>query len=206
MDSRKRMLRHDLLSDEASARLAKAWQDDGDADALWELVSGHMRLARLMSRNVRTFVAQDEDDLLQEAVLILLKAATSYDPERAGPFRNWAATKLRLHLGKKVRRERKIETREACYSDPLAAAGEFDSASDPGQAYSVLVETIERARAERPRMVDDLTVRIFLLKARGADNAVITEELGVHRNTVAKRMLKLKKALAELGIGDLDAD
>jgi RNA polymerase sigma-B factor len=83
------------------ARLAAAVREHGDEDALEALVSEYLGLVRRIAR--RFAVPDDEvDDLVQEGVVGLLKAARRFDPGRGVSFQAYASAlvtgEIRHHL------------------------------------------------------------------------------------------------------------
>jgi len=71
----------ELLDAETEASLARRWRDDGDEQALHRLVTAYMRLAISMAGKYRRYGAP-MNDLIQEAGVGLMKAASKFDPER----------------------------------------------------------------------------------------------------------------------------
>jgi RNA polymerase sigma-32 factor len=79
----------ELLDAETELRLARAWRDDGDEQALHRLVSAYMRLAISMAAKYRRYGAP-MGDLTQEASVGLMKAAAKFDPDRGVRFSTYA--------------------------------------------------------------------------------------------------------------------
>jgi RNA polymerase sigma-32 factor len=86
--SRKAM-RAELLDAETERRLAYAWRDRQDEQALHRLVNAYMRLAIAMAARFRRYGAP-MNDLIQEAGLGLMKAADRFDPDRGVRFSTYA--------------------------------------------------------------------------------------------------------------------
>lgn len=86
--SRKAM-RAELLDAETELRLAYAWRDERDEQALHRLVTAYMRLAISMASKFRRYGAP-MNDLIQEAGLGLMKAADKFDPDRGVRFSTYA--------------------------------------------------------------------------------------------------------------------
>ncbi|MBI1417739.1 MAG: RNA polymerase factor sigma-32 [Limimaricola sp.] len=86
--SRKAM-RAELLDAETELRLAYAWRDQRDEDALHRLITAYMRLAISMASKFRRYGAP-MNDLIQEASLGLMKAADKFDPDRGVRFSTYA--------------------------------------------------------------------------------------------------------------------
>jgi len=79
----------ELLDAETELRLAYAWRDDRDVDALHRLITAYMRLAISMAAKYKRYGAS-MNDLIQEAGLGLMKAADKFDPDRGVRFSTYA--------------------------------------------------------------------------------------------------------------------
>ncbi|HUF85937.1 MAG TPA: RNA polymerase factor sigma-32 [Thermohalobaculum sp.] len=79
----------ELLDAETEASLARAWRDHGDEQALHRLVTAYLRLAIAMAARYRRYGAP-MSDLIQEAGLGLMKAASKFDPDRGVRFSTYA--------------------------------------------------------------------------------------------------------------------
>ena len=79
----------ELLDAETELRLAYAWRDERDEQALHRLVTAYMRLAISMAAKFKRYGAP-MNDLIQEAGLGLMKAADKFDPDRGVRFSTYA--------------------------------------------------------------------------------------------------------------------
>jgi RNA polymerase sigma-32 factor len=79
----------ELLDAETELQLARAWRDHGDEQALHRLVTAYMRLAISMASKYRRYGAS-MNDLIQEAGVGLMKAASKFDPDRGVRFSTYA--------------------------------------------------------------------------------------------------------------------
>jgi RNA polymerase sigma-32 factor len=79
----------ELLDAETEVALARAWRDDADEQALHRLVTAYMRLAIAMAAKYRRYGAP-MNDLIQEAGVGLMKAASKFDPDRGVRFSTYA--------------------------------------------------------------------------------------------------------------------
>ena len=82
-------MKAELLDAETELRLAYAWRDQRDEQALHRLITAYMRLAISMASKFRRYGAP-MNDLIQEASLGLLKAADQFDPDRGVRFSTYA--------------------------------------------------------------------------------------------------------------------
>ena len=85
----RRAMRAELLDAETERKLAYAWRDHRDEEALHRLVTAYMRLAISMAAKFKRYGAP-MNDLIQEAGLGLMKAADKFDPDRGVRFSTYA--------------------------------------------------------------------------------------------------------------------
>ncbi|WP_288941669.1 RNA polymerase factor sigma-32 [uncultured Roseovarius sp.] len=79
----------ELLDADTELKLAYAWRDERDEQALHRLTTAYMRLAISMASKYRRYGAP-MNDLIQEAGLGLMKAADKFDPDRGVRFSTYA--------------------------------------------------------------------------------------------------------------------
>ncbi|WP_299946902.1 RNA polymerase factor sigma-32 [uncultured Ruegeria sp.] len=82
-------MKAELLDAETELRLAYAWRDDRDEQALHRLITAYMRMAISMAAKFKRYGAP-MNDLIQEAGLGLMKAADKFDPDRGVRFSTYA--------------------------------------------------------------------------------------------------------------------
>ena len=82
-------MKAELLDAETELKLAYAWRDDRDEQALHRLITAYMRLAISMASKFKRYGAP-MNDLIQEAGLGLMKAADKFDPDRGVRFSTYA--------------------------------------------------------------------------------------------------------------------
>ena len=85
----RRAMKAELLDAETELRLAYAWRNHRDEEALHRLVTAYMRLAISMAAKFKRYGAP-MNDLIQEAGLGLMKAADKFDPDRGVRFSTYA--------------------------------------------------------------------------------------------------------------------
>ncbi|WP_045391468.1 RNA polymerase factor sigma-32 [Falsirhodobacter sp. alg1] len=85
----RRAMKAELLDADTELRLAYAWRDNRDEQALHRLITAYMRLAISMAAKFRRYGAP-MNDLIQEASLGLMKAAEKFDPDRGVRFSTYA--------------------------------------------------------------------------------------------------------------------
>ncbi|MEL6337749.1 MAG: RNA polymerase factor sigma-32 [Pseudomonadota bacterium] len=79
----------ELLDAETELDLARRWRDEQDEAALHRLVTAYLRLAISMASKYRRYGAP-MTDLIQEAGVGLMKAASKFDPDRGVRFSTYA--------------------------------------------------------------------------------------------------------------------
>ncbi len=82
-------MKAELLDAETELKLAYAWRDQRDEEALHRLITAYMRLAISMASKFKRYGAP-MNDLIQEAGLGLMKAADKFDPDRGVRFSTYA--------------------------------------------------------------------------------------------------------------------
>jgi RNA polymerase sigma-32 factor len=85
----RRAMKAEMLDAETELKLAYAWRDQRDEQALHRLITAYMRLAISMASKFRRYGAP-MNDLIQEASLGLMKAADKFDPDRGVRFSTYA--------------------------------------------------------------------------------------------------------------------
>jgi len=85
----RRAMKAEMLDADTERQLAIAWRDDGDEAAMHRLITAHMRLAISIAARFKRYGAP-MNDLIQEAGLGLMKAATKFDPDRGVRFSTYA--------------------------------------------------------------------------------------------------------------------
>jgi len=88
-DVTRKAMAAELLDAETEAALARRWRDEHDEEALHRLVTAYLRLAISMAAKYRRYGAP-MNDLIQEAGVGLMKAASKFDPDRGVRFSTYA--------------------------------------------------------------------------------------------------------------------
>lgn len=99
----KKAMSAELLDAETELRLAYAWRDDRDVEALHRLITAYMRLAISMAAKFKRYGAP-MNDLIQEAGLGLMKAADKFDPDRGVRFSTYAVWWIKASVQEYVMR------------------------------------------------------------------------------------------------------
>lgn len=89
-----RSMKTALLTREREFELARAWREQGDEQALHELVNAYGRLVIKLASRFRNY-GLPMSDLVQEGNIGLLQAAARFEPEREVRFSTYAAWWIR---------------------------------------------------------------------------------------------------------------
>lgn len=96
-------MKAELLDADTELRLAYAWRDRRDEEALHRLITAYMRLAISMAGKFKRYGAP-MNDLIQEASLGLMKAADKFDPDRGVRFSTYAVWWIKASIQDHVMR------------------------------------------------------------------------------------------------------
>lgn len=99
----RRAMNAELLDADTELKLAYAWRDERDEQALHRLTTAYMRLAISMASKYRRYGAP-MNDLIQEAGLGLMKAADKFDPDRGVRFSTYAVWWIKASIQDHVMR------------------------------------------------------------------------------------------------------
>ncbi len=90
----KNSMKEPLLEREVEFSLARRWREDGDEDALHDLVRAYMRLVVSTASRFRNY-GLPMGDLVQEGNVGLMQAAARFEPEREVRFSTYATWWIR---------------------------------------------------------------------------------------------------------------
>ncbi|MEL7012215.1 MAG: RNA polymerase factor sigma-32 [Pseudomonadota bacterium] len=112
-------MKAELLDAETEQRLAYAWRDQRDEEALHRLITAYMRLAISMAAKYKRYGAS-MNDLIQEAGLGLMKAADKFDPDRGVRFSTYAVWWIKASIQDYVMRNwSMVRTGSAIFENSL---------------------------------------------------------------------------------------
>ncbi len=89
---------YELLSREATEELAVRFQETGDPDAAYRLVSSNLRLVVKVAMDFQKYWMQNFMDLIQEGNVGLVQATKKFDPYRGVKFSYYAAYWIRAYI------------------------------------------------------------------------------------------------------------
>jgi len=202
-------LRLDLvpLTDLADVELVARFHG-GDAEALQVLLERYRRFARAKAR-CYFLVGADSDDIEQEGMIGLYKAARDYNPDRQASFRAFAE----LCITRQVITAIKTATRQKHQplnqylsisgvrgsDDPAERSveellGEKHSLSDPADDV-VSKERMDEMRRSMADMLSGLEVDVLKLYVSGQSYQEIGEKLGRHVKSIDNALQRIKRKL-----------
>lgn len=89
---------YELLSREETEKLAIRFQETGDPDAAYRLVSSNLRLVVKVAMDFQKYWMQNFMDLIQEGNVGLVQATKKFDPYRGVKFSYYAAYWIRAYI------------------------------------------------------------------------------------------------------------
>lgn len=89
---------YELLSREETEALAVRFQETGDPDAAYRLVSSNLRLVVKVAMDFQKYWMQNFMDLIQEGNVGLVQATKKFDPYRGVKFSYYAAYWIRAYI------------------------------------------------------------------------------------------------------------
>src|SRR5687767_7385345 len=202
-------LRLDLVSlnDLSDVELVARFHE-GDAEALQILLQRYRRFARAKARGY-FLVGADSDDIEQEGMIGLYKAARVYNPDRQASFRAFAE----LCITRQVITAIKTATRQKHQplnqylsisgvrgsDDPAERSveellGEKHSLSDPADDV-VSKERMDEMRRSMADMLSGLEVDVLKLYVSGQSYQEIGEKLGRHVKSIDNALQRIKRKL-----------
>jgi RNA polymerase sporulation-specific sigma factor len=192
----------DLTDDQLVARF-----QDGDGDALNALLERYRRFARAKARGY-FIVGGDADDIEQEGMIGLFKAARDFRADRQSSFRAFAE----LCITRQVITAIKTATRQK--HQPLnryVSISGVRGSDDPGERSVedllhdhhvadpadevVSAERMDAMRASMAKMLSVLEVDVLRLYVEGKSYQEISEHLGRHVKSIDNALQRIKRKL-----------
>jgi len=190
----------DLNDDELVARF-----QEGDGDALNTLLERYRRFARAKARSY-FIVGGDADDIEQEGMIGLFKAARDFRPDRQSSFRAFAE----LCITRQVITAIKTATRQK--HQPLngyVSISGVRGSDDPGERSVedllhdhhvgdpadeiISAERMDAMRASMAEMLSGLEVDVLRLYVEGKSYQEISEHLGRHVKSIDNALQRIKR-------------
>ena len=193
----------EMLTDEELVLRSQA----GDTEALEAIIERYRGLAKLRTRSY--FLAGAEsDDLVQEAMIGLFKAARDYDPKYGASFKTFAnicITRQMLTAIKGATRYKHqplnsyISLNRSVFEEddggrPLLEMLATDNDSDPESIY-LRNEWIVSLSQAVPRVLSKLELRVLLYYLRGLSYETIAQRIGRPIKTVDNAIQRMKRKM-----------
>ena len=195
-----------LLSELTDVELVARFHE-GDHEALQVLLERYRRFARAKARGY-FLVGADNDDIEQEGMIGLFKAARDYNPDRQASFRAFAE----LCITRQIITAIKTATRQK--HQPLnqyVSISGVRGSDDPGErsvedllddhyVADPADEVVSRERMEAMRqsmaeMLSGLEVDVLRLYVEGKSYQEIGEQLGRHVKSIDNALQRIKRKL-----------
>lgn len=209
----------EILTAETETALARAWRDDRDEAALHRLIGAYQRLAVSMAGRFRRYDVPHED-LIQQGMLGLMRAAEKYDPENGARFSTYAAWWIRASMQDYVMRNWSLvrtgtnaAQKKLFFHLRKALSRDAQGAGDPGGQVARLAVTLGVSEAEVAAMMGRMAGPDLSLDApQGTgedgdgrtwidaleDDVPATEDQVLDRLDLGHRRAALRAALADL--------
>ncbi|MBQ1825941.1 MAG: sigma-70 family RNA polymerase sigma factor [Firmicutes bacterium] len=194
-----------ILTDEQLAALAK----EGSETAEEILIDKYKGLAKLKAKAY--FIAGgDQEDVVQEGMIGLMKAVRNFDPEREASFKTFASTCITNQIIKAIRnadREKNHPLNEAVsLSDTVESAdenltiGDIVRASmfDEPEQKLIYQEMVDRIVAAINANFSQLERDVFRKKLEGKNYIDIARELGKSPKTVDNAIQRVRHKVTSI--------
>lgn len=192
----------DLSDDELAARFQQ-----GDAGAVHVLLERYRRFARSKARDY-FLVGADVDDIEQEGLIGLYKAARDFRPDRQASFRAFAEVCVTRQVITAVktatRRKHQPLNRYVSFSASRVAEEwgersveellEAHAAADPAEEL-VGREQVDLTRRALAQLLSDLEVEVLRLYVEGKSYQEIGEDLGRQSKSIDNALQRIKRKL-----------
>ncbi|MBQ9015710.1 MAG: sigma-70 family RNA polymerase sigma factor [Firmicutes bacterium] len=183
----------------------------GDLAAEEELLRRYKELARVKA-NMYYMVGADEDDVLQEGMIGLLKAVRQYDPEKEAGFRTFAGICITNQIISAIRSSRRNKHKALNTSVSLdTSIGQEEGGA--GEAQLRLEDTLMASPADSPeqmllmrdiiecilhnddRVFSEYELQVVTERMRGKPADIIAAELGRTKKSVDNCMHRARKKI-----------
>lgn len=185
----------------------------GDLAAEEELLRRYKGLAKAKA-NMYYMVGADEDDVLQEGMIGLLKAVRQFDPEKEASFRTFAGICVTTQIISAIRvthRNKHLALNTSVSLD--ASIGQEQNAA-PGESQLRLEDTLMASPADSPEQMlvmqdiiecvlhnDDqifssYELQVLTMRMRGRSTEQIAAELGKSKKSVDNCMHRARRKIA----------
>ncbi len=184
----------------------------GDLGAEEELLRRYKGLAKAKA-NMYYMVGADEDDVLQEGMIGLLKAVRRFDPDKEASFRTFAGICVTTQIISAIRAAQRnkhmalntsVSLDSSIGQQPTSETGETQlrledtlmaSPADSPEQMLVMQDILECILANDDRVFSDYELEVLTLRMRGRSTEQIAEELGRDKKSVDNCMHRARQKI-----------
>lgn len=193
-----------ITSDETLALGAQT----GDIEAEEQLMRKYKSAVR---KKARAFyiAGADEEDVVQEGMIGLLKAIRQYNPDRNASFGTFAELCITRQIITAIRdadrKKHQPLNKSLSLSEPVAAGAEnvtledtlrADGDTDPESMY-ILKDIVAYITQNEDSMFSDFEMKVLTELLRGSDYDAIAEKLGKTPKSIDNAVRRTKKKIAK---------
>jgi RNA polymerase sporulation-specific sigma factor len=191
----------DLLSDEQLVRLAQA----DDQEALEFLIRKYMGVVKGKKHSYFIMGAED-DDVVQEGTIGLLKAIRGYHPHREASFASFAELCINRQILSAIKAANRmkhaplntsVSLHQPIENDSNQALEDIISSGDiiDPEAMVILEELIEHINRNEDKLFSPLELKVWSLYMQGKSYASIALELDKSSKAIYNAMERAKKKI-----------
>ena len=184
----------------------------GDLAAEEELLRRYKGLAKAKA-NMYYMVGADEDDVLQEGMIGLLKAVRQFDQEKEASFRTFAGVCVTNQIIGAIRASQRNKHKALNTSVSLEASIGQEQAAEAGEPQLRLVDTLMASPADNPeqmllmgdiiewilhndeKVFSKYELQVLTERMRGKSMEQIAEEAGKSKKSVDNAMHRAKQKI-----------
>ena len=186
---------------------------DGDLAAEEELLRRYKELARTKA-NMYYMVGADEDDVLQEGMIGLLKAVRQFDPEKEASFRTYAGVCVTNQIISAIRSAQRnkhkalntsVSLDSSIGQEQTVAAGEqlrledtlTASPADSPEQMLVMQDIIECILHNDDKVFSKYELQVLTYRMRGKSAEQIADELGKEKKSVNNCLQRVRQKVVK---------
>lgn len=170
-----------------------------DPDAFMELMKRYIPLIRAKAAPYQNTTAFDADDLYQEGLLGLFRAACTYDPQGPASFRTYAGICISHRIIAAYRsalRQKHLALNSSVSIDGDDVASLQDHGSSP-ETVVIAQENLQRVQDRIRHQLSPLEQRVLWLYLAGGSYLEIGTRLGVSQKSVDNAMQRVRRKLRD---------
>ena len=167
---------------------------EGKEGAVEELLERHKGLVNSIAR---TFYLKgvDRDDIVQEGMIGLLKAITTYNLQSGGSFSTYAHECIKNRLLDYVRNGTRLKNKALSDSVPISSVEEADSCSLTPEEIAINTEEIEKLKSIIVTSLSDDEQKILNMFYDGKSYLEIAQVIGKNTKYVDNTLQKIRRTI-----------